>query len=231
LIKNASDATGRTSGEQPAAKPRHSPFGILIRAALAVALLGGGIAWYGHWASSASGWAVAHEGDHVSAAETQRRQLAFEALGQTALRPVDATQISAAIEDMGLTPEARRGLLDDLAYAAPHAGETSHSAALPQRVGEPRNPLRLAWVTLWDTDVEDGDVVRIDSEGYSRTVVLTKQGTNFAVPVPQNGVITITGIRDGDGGGVTVGLASGSTKAVLPIMSAGQTIRLAVTIP
>jgi hypothetical protein len=217
--------------QQPAAKPRLAPAGILIRAALAVALLGGGIGWYGHWTSSGGGWAIAPADDHVSAAETQRRQLAFEALGQTALRAVDPTQISAAVQGMGLTPEARRVLLDDLAYAAPQPAETSQAPALPQSRIEPRSPLRLAWVTLWDTDVEDGDVVRIDSEGYSRTVVLTKQGTNFAVPVPQNGVITITGIRDGDGGGVTVGLASGATKAVLPIMSAGQTLRLAVTLP
>src|ERR1700722_8703751 len=199
-----------------------------MRTALALALLGGSGAWYGHWASSGTLWAIADGGDHVSAAEARQRQLAFEALGPTALRLVDPAQISAAVDGMGLTPEARRGLLDDLAYAAPQAAEASRTAALPQEIGERPNPLRLTWVTLWDTDVEDGDVVRIDSEGYSRTVVLTKHGATFAVPVPQSGVITITGIKDGDGGGITVGLASGSAKAVLPIMSAGQTIRLAV---
>lgn len=86
----------------------------------------------------------------------------------------------------------------------------------------------LVWVRLWDTDVEDGDVVRIDSAGYSRTVTLTKNGVTFAVPVAPGGHIRIAGIRDGDGGGITVGLASGSTQAILPIMSVGQVLNLNV---
>lgn len=91
-------------------------------------------------------------------------------------------------------------------------------------------PLRLAWITLLDTDAEDGDTVRIDSQGYSRTIVLTKQPLTFAIPVPTNGAISITGVRDGEGGGITVGLASGDLKALLPIMSEGQTLRLSVKV-
>jgi hypothetical protein len=76
--------------------------------------------------------------------------------------------------------------------------------------------------------VEDGDVVRIDSSGYSCTVTLTKQGSTFAIPFPASGQVRITGVRDGDGGGITVGLASGSAQAVLPIMSIGQVLTLSV---
>ncbi len=86
------------------------------------------------------------------------------------------------------------------------------------------------WITLWDTDVEDGDIVRIESQGYSRTVKLTKKGDTFAVPIPASGVIRITGISDGDGGGITVGLASGGAKAVFPIMSEGQMLGLRVKV-
>jgi hypothetical protein len=85
-------------------------------------------------------------------------------------------------------------------------------------------------ITLWDTDVEDGDVVRVDSEGYSRTLVLTRRGTTIAVPLSANGAIRVTGINDGDGGGITVGLASGAAKVVFPIMSVGQTLQLAATV-
>ena len=86
--------------------------------------------------------------------------------------------------------------------------------------------MALAWITLWDTDAEDGDVVRIDSGGYSRTITLSKQPVTIAVPVPHDSVISVTGIRDGEGGGITVGLASGASRAVFPIMSVGQTLGL-----
>jgi hypothetical protein len=86
--------------------------------------------------------------------------------------------------------------------------------------------ISLAWITLWDTDAEDGDVVRIDSGGYSRTVTLTKEPVTIAVPVPRNSIISVTGIRDGEGGGITVGLASGVSRAIFPIMSVGQTLGL-----
>jgi hypothetical protein len=85
---------------------------------------------------------------------------------------------------------------------------------------------RLIWLTLWDTDDEDGDVVRIQSQGYSRVVILTRQPMTFAVPAAASGVVNIAGMRDGEGGGITVGVASGSSRVTLPIMSVGQTIGL-----
>ncbi len=87
---------------------------------------------------------------------------------------------------------------------------------------------RLAWVTLWDTDAEDGDVVRIESNGLSRTITLSKQPLTIAVPVPADSVIKVIGVRDGEGGGITVGFASGAARAVFPIMSVGQTLGLRV---
>lgn len=173
--------------------------------------------------------AVAQPTDTLSAADARQRQLAFEALGSLDIQPVASDQTDAAVDGMGLDPHARQALVNDLAVspAAPDAAQPSPESQPVARVAK---PLRLAWVTLWDTDVEDGDIVRIDSEGYSRTIVLSKHGATFAIPVPQSGVITIKGIDDGDGGGITVGLASGDAKAVLPIMSPGQTLRLAVVI-
>jgi len=118
--------------------------------------------------------------------------------------------------------------------AAPTAANnapTVASDALPSRsvsLASNASQMTLAWVRLWDTDVEDGDVVRIDSAGYSRTVTLTSRGVTFAIPVPANGQIRIAGVRDGDGGGITVGLASGSAQAILPIMSVGQVLTLNV---
>ena len=102
--------------------------------------------------------------------------------------------------------------------------------AVPALAQSQTRRVRLVWITLWDTDVEDGDVVRIDSQGYSRTIRLTKKGDTFAVPVPASGVIQVTGVSDGDGGGITVGLASGGVKAIFPVMSEGQVLGLQVRV-
>jgi hypothetical protein len=161
------------------------------------------------------------QGDHVSAEQQQQRQAAFDSLGSLQMLPVSPNDAVAAVDAMQLAPDAKRSLLADLATPLP----------LPSKNAAPANRLRLAWITLWDTDVEDGDVVRIDSQGYSRTVVLKKRPTTFAVPVPADGVIHVAGIRDGDGGGITVGLASGAYKAVFPVMSEGQVLDLRVKVP
>src|SRR5471032_1633122 len=58
----------------------------------------------------------------------------------------------------------------------------TQTATNPLPVTGPRkeSTVRLAWISLWDTDAEDGDAVRIDSQGYTRTVVLSKQPVTFA---------------------------------------------------
>jgi hypothetical protein len=197
----------------------------VVRTVIALALLAGCGAWYGHWNAHGGGWAEPAQGDHVSAAERSERERAFEALGVTTLQPVAATEIDKAIDAMALTTDARHALQADLGGRAPQDEPApAPGAAKPERP-------RLAWIRLWDSDVEDGDVVRIESAGYSRTVTLTKRGDTFAVPVSPHGIVTITGIRDGDGGGITVGVASGTSTALMPIMSTGQTLRIAVTLP
>ena len=200
-----------------------------------------------------STWFVSHgntslfvtKGDHVSDSERQARQNAFAALKVFPLSPVRQEEMDAALKSMDL-PESQRDALaarmtpakDEVApdnpgganQAAQPKDHPSHvSRPHPQAAARPQEkPVRLAWLTLWDSDVEDGDVVRIDSEGYSRVVVLTKAPVTFAVPVPSGGTINVTGIRDGDGGGITAGIASGPTKLVLPVMSVGQVLGLKV---
>jgi len=167
-------------------------------------------------------------GDHVSVEEQQKRLAAFNALGPMEVTPIPEQGISNAVDAMQLSVAARQALMDELAKS-PQTPSIQHSA-LPDPAGGHRHELRLTWITLWDTDTEDGDVVRIDTQGYSRTVVLKKEPTTFAVPVSQDDAITVTGIRDGDGGGITVGVASGASKAVFPIMSEGEVLSLRVRI-
>jgi hypothetical protein len=157
--------------------------------------------------------------EELSEADRQQRLQAFVAQGPLALRRVERPNVELALDSMTLTPQARSALDQDL-----------DPAAAQPAVSAERQALTLAWITLWDTDVEDGDVVRIDAQGYSRTVVLTKKGVTFAIPVPAGGIVTLTGIKDGDGGGITVGLASAGVAAVFPIMSTGQTLGLSVIV-
>jgi len=206
----------------------------LLQATGAAALIAIAAVTYAHWAGSGAGSSFAHQTDAPSDAERQRRISAFAAGAPLTLRSVEHANISFAVDTMRLSPSDKRTLLADLEPAAPPPMALLQSAQAPQTALAPlaeRGPvLRLAWITLWDTDVEDGDVVRIDSQGYSRTVVLSKRGVTIAVPVPTDGIITVTGISDGDGGGITVGLASGAAQAVFPIMSPGQALGLSVTL-
>lgn len=175
------------------------------------------------------GWAKL--GDEVSPAQAQMRLEAFHSLDSLVASKVADNDVDRALREMNLNPAALQSLQSDLGVPAPTraavATPTPQSAVQakeqPQRV-------QLVWVRLWDTDAQDGDVVRIDSGGYTRTVSLTKHGDTFAVPVTADGLIRVTGIKDGDGGGITVGLASGTSQAVFPIMSEGQVLSLRVRV-
>jgi len=184
---------------------------------------------------------IGQHGDDVSSSELQARLAAFRALKPLALSQVSTKDIDSAVQGMQLSSTATVKLKEDLLKTSSIA--PSPPTLSPQNIPDARQQvpqavptqaqalrLRLVWITLWDTDVEDGDVVRIESQGYSRTVRLTKKGDTFAIPVPANGVVNITGISDGDGGGITVGLASGGAKAIFPIMSEGQMLGLRVKV-
>jgi hypothetical protein len=140
---------------------------------------------------------------------------------------------SSTAEAAAASPASGTHSASSMAAAQPPANQTqAGTRTLPTRKVAPDtiSPMKLVWITLWDTDAEDGDAIRIDSQGYSRTVILTKQPVTFAIPVPVSDVVSITGVRDGEGGGITVGLASGASKAVLPIMSVGQVLNLKVKV-
>jgi hypothetical protein len=208
--------SARPSGARRPATLWTVTFAMLASACVAI-----GADVYAHFTTGAGFWMVGAQTDQLPDGERSKREQSFVSLGVLPLRTVQSADVEAAVAGMRLTPVARETLL---------TAATMTPGAQPQRAAADNKPLRLAWITLWDTDVQDGDVVRINSQGYSRTVTLTKGGETFAVPVPDDGVVTVTGIMDGDGGGITVGLASGAAKAVFPIMSTGQSIGLRVAL-
>nr|WP_199046810.1 hypothetical protein [Dyella sp. ASV24] len=203
---------------------------LLAKALLPTAILVGMVA-----ASSfalSNGWAQL--GDDVSPAQAQMRLETFHALDSLMASKVAPSDMERALDSMQLSTTARQSLRGELRSetATPVTlPDTSPTAPATQPAAQPQvraEQPQLVWIRLWDTDAEDGDVVRIDSGGYSRTVRLTKHGDTFAVPVSPDGLVRVTGIKDGDGGGITVGLASGSSQAVFPIMSEGQVLGLRV---
>ncbi|WP_445145382.1 hypothetical protein [Dyella sp. Tek66A03] len=215
---------------------RHShSLPVIAKSGLATLLLAGAVAA----ASYALSNGIAQPHDDVSLLNAQARLEAFRALDPLPLSVVTPGDINRALQDMQLSPAALASLKADLsgpsalATQAPAPSAVSQQQPAPAPVAKPEaqaQRLRLVWIYLWDTDAEDGDVVRIDSHGYSRTVRLTKRGDTFAVPMPADGVIRVTGVKDGDGGGITVGFASGGARAVFPVMSEGQVLGLRVRV-
>jgi hypothetical protein len=214
---------------------------ILAKSAFAAALAACAIAGVAHWEGGFSIWPARVVSDNVTDAERQTRSDAFAMMASLPLARVPDQDVSSAIDSMHLPPSQQEALRSAaLASSITPASSPETQPARPAQMkarrksllseaGKPER-LRLAWLTLWDTDAEDGDVVRISSQGYSRTVTLTKAPITFAIPVPADGVVKVTGVRDGDGGGVTVGLASGASKAVFPVMSIGQVLGLKVKV-
>jgi hypothetical protein len=213
------------------AQKRYSGLAVLAKSILASLVLVGSVGTAQYVFSDGAPWFLHKAGDTVEPDEVKARAAAFAVLEPMRLSLVPAADVAAAIDGMALSASAKAAMVSNLQALASEAKTTDVPAlarAAPAQVSQPTHHNRLAWVTLWDTDAEDGDAVRIDSQGYSRTVTLTKQPVTFAVPVPLDGVVKVTGIRDGEGGGITVGFASGASRAAFPIMSVGQTLGLRV---
>ena len=227
----------------PASKRTSSVVNSWLKGAVLSAVLVSAIGVIGIGLNSPHGWPGQTGGDEVSPSEQAARLNAFLAMNRLPLSVVDGSQVTDAVNSMELAPEDKARAI--AAYTEQHSFVPAEPDSKPdpatQRVApvgaqaKQAAPLavgsRLAWITLWDSDVEDGDAVRIESEGYARTVLLKNKPVTFAIPVPASGTILIKGVRDGDGGGITVGMASGAAKVLLPVMSVDQTIALRVGLP
>jgi len=87
---------------------------------------------------------------------------------------------------------------------------------------------RIAWIVLNDSIDSDGDVVAIEAEGIVQNMVLSKARVPVAVPFSGPGKITITGVRDGGGGGgITVALATNRGSIPFRILLPGERIEVA----
>jgi len=176
------------------------------RRALAYGVLGGGVAAAIGFRLLASGWIGAPRPDMVPTDEVARRIQALATLGPIRLARVAVEEAEPALRSMGLPDADHLQMQQDI---------------IAERV-------RLAWLLLYDSDVEDGDAVEVESGGLKTSLVLTAKPVRIAIPMPPDGRIRLTGTVDGAGGGVTVGVVTQNGPFGLPPMRVGQIVSLPV---
>lgn len=151
-------------------------------------------------------------GDSVTDEETRSRTAAYQTLSAGAGLPVQF-----------VAP----GDIDDAIAGMPESVTTEQREQLRAEISEGRT--KLAWLTLWDTHAEDGDILRFDStSSFPVEVTALNAKTTIALPFPADGNVVVTGVRDG-GGGITIALESGATQIAWPTMQPGDTLNLPVT--
>lgn len=148
--------------------------------------------------------------DNVSEQETASRQAGYQSFvagGGLPVAMVSPERVDEAVATMNLSQEQR--------------------AALKQDVESGR--MLLAWLTMWDTHAEDGDVLRFESDSsYPVEVRALNSKTTIAIPYPASGTVKVVGVVDG-GGGITIALESGATRIAWPTMRPGDSLDLPVT--
>jgi hypothetical protein len=87
--------------------------------------------------------------------------------------------------------------------------------------------VRLAAVTLWDTMDEDGDLVEVSAGGFSQNLVILHKPKTFFLPLQPGGSVSIKALRDGGGGGVTLGVSTVLGPLPLPPLAPGQSLEIA----
>jgi hypothetical protein len=85
---------------------------------------------------------------------------------------------------------------------------------------------RIGWLTVLDSDVEDGDWVTVSSAGVSQQVRLYHAPTTIAVPYAPGVPVTVTGMVDGDGKSITVAVRAGTNTFVLAPMQPGTSVQV-----
>lgn len=87
-----------------------------------------------------------------------------------------------------------------------------------------KNDMRIAWVQLSDSFDEDGDWVKVTAGGFSQNLRLFKNPLRFAIPYVPGAPVAVTGLIDGEGGGITVAVHSGASTFGLKPLVKGETI-------
>jgi hypothetical protein len=116
--------------------------------------------------------------------------------GPGLIRPVLAGELQQAIDGMLISEGEKAHLRTDLA-----SGKT-----------------RIGWLSVSDSEAEDGDWVTVSAVGLSQDVRLFHKPTTLAVAYTPGTPVVVTGKIDGDGKGITVAVhVNGSTYPLAPM--------------
>lgn len=143
--------------------------------------------------------------DRVSDGDKAAWQAAFAAAAPFVLDVVPFEEREEAVAAMGLDTSEQSRLLDSVGQ-----GET-----------------RLVWLTFQDVVAEDGDRVRVESDGYRIEVPIRHEATRIVIPEPSSGIVNVVGTADG-GGGITIAITSGGVPVNLPFMTVGEAVGVPV---
>lgn len=88
---------------------------------------------------------------------------------------------------------------------------------------------RLVWVDVFDDYDEDGDAVAVKSLSFYQQTTIFHAPHRMAVYVtPNERQISLIGVRDGGGGGITVAIRINGGAIPLPRMLPGQVIPIPI---
>jgi hypothetical protein len=169
-------------------------------AALALILGSGGL-MTSRWSSSTS--------DDLSDITKTRLINEFSAAVPIKLTAVAAHETGTALDSMDLELGQRNLLMQTLSQASSKSS--------------------LAWIELWDFAAQDGDIVHISSAGFELDYPLLNSPGRIAIPIDAKASVAISGKYDG-GGGITLGIKSGSSGVSLPVIQPGETLIIPISL-
>ena len=149
-------------------------------------------------------WLFGPSVDNVSPQTSQMAASQFAAGIPAALPMIPEQEREAAIMAMALDPEQEKSLRSDVVIGA----------------------IEMRWLTLFDFEANDGDIVRVSSGYWSQDVAITNAPQRLAVPV-SNGAIRIQGMVD-PGGGITIAMMTNLGRLPVPVLAPGQVIDVPV---
>ena len=85
---------------------------------------------------------------------------------------------------------------------------------------------RLGWVTVSDAQREDGDWVAVIGAGFRQDVRLSNRPLLVAVPYAPGTPVTVTGLVDGQGGGITLSVHLGGGIVNLKPLQRGESLEV-----
>jgi hypothetical protein len=88
------------------------------------------------------------------------------------------------------------------------------------------NKMRIGYLTVMDSDAEDGDWISVSSAGLRQDIRLFKAPLVVAVPYFPGEMVRITGLVDGDGGGITLAAQVGLNIIALRPLRVGESIEV-----